>query len=126
MRPPLRHILLALVAASATAAAAEKYTDDQRWADEQKADFVISYSPWSNKLNIGIGELRDFDKYPIVVIVDKWDPTSEQQKSVAENLTECFFQAGFRRVLIRQGTGGFGYLALSDATNPKPPQPPAR
>lgn len=149
----VRLLLLALAVATVMAATAEeKFTLDPRWAEETKADFLISYSPWSNKLNIGILEFRDFERVKggvpslidftfgqltsfwkaqrhkewIVVVVEKWDPTDEQQKVLVRNLTDYFFDVGFRRVLIRQGAGGLGYNALSDATNPNafPPPPP--
>lgn len=158
----LRSLLVALLAVicsasvagckqARTVAATEKYDVDPRWSEEEKADFQIRYSIDRERLDIGIGEIHEKDKYPptgvihsitftfeelegfwkeqrhkqfIVVVLDKWAGSDEDRDEAAKRLTEYFFEAGFRRVLIRQGVGNFAYWVISDSTNPKPPEPP--
>lgn len=127
---------------SSTCAAAEVPKPDPGWEEEKKADFNVTFDH-DDKLDIGIGTVQGATIKPIrftlpelawfwkkqkhkemiVVVLAKWDPTDDERKELAKRLTEYFFRAGFRRVLIRQASGGFGYHLVSDSLNPNEAAP---
>src|SRR4051794_9783034 len=111
----------ALLTPGAPAGAAGSSPMDGGWGGGKKGGFVITYDN-EGKLDLGIGVVRDGISHPIwftleelawfwkhqrhqqfiVVVLEKWNSTDQERTALAKRLTDYFFTAGFRRVLIRQ------------------------
>jgi len=106
------------------------------FAEEAKADFSIFYDH-DDKLNIGIGPVRDDFQYPItftfdelrsfwerqrhksfiLVTLSKANRTEAESNKVIVRINDYFFACGFQRVRIHEAYA-FGIGVLSDSTNP--------